>query len=281
MLLTDPDGVSWLLVAGRRHRIDTGDSRLLAAYGLVRAPSRQVSGALLAVLPEGPELRTPAVPGRGAPAPAGVPGRIGDVLAARPVGGPAQYFVVLTGGLQQVSPLVAELLRVGSVARAFRSVPLDVVAAAAAVDELPVAGWPPRRPADLDGRAGRAALLVLVSRRSARGSGVGGRRAAAAGRDRSGRAGSGGRGGFAGGRGGRGCRRGGARRGGRAGAGSGLVWLISASGVGHPVLDPQTAAAIGVTSPEPAPAAVLPLLPAGPEIDLRSAGLLLDTPTPP
>jgi type VII secretion protein EccB len=281
VLLTDPDGVSWLLVAGRRHRVDTGDSRLLAAYGLVRAPSRQVSGALLAVLPEGPELRTPVVPGRGGPAPAGVPGRIGDVLAARPGGGPAQYFVVLAGGLQPVSSLVAELLRVGSVARAVRSVPLDVVAAAAALDEVPVAGWPPGAPRTrtaeqagllcwswaADGPAGGAVWLGdalplpagTVPIVLAQGDGAGSRVDAVA------------------------VGAGGAVHavGAEPGAGSGLVWLISAAGVGHPVLDAQTAAAIGVASPEPAPAAVLALLPTGPEIDLRSAGLLLDPPVPP
>ena len=169
-----------------------------------------MSGALLAVLPEGPELRTPAVPGRGAPAPAGVPGRIGDVLAARPVGGPAQYFVVLTGGLQQVSPLVAELLRVGSAARAFRSVPLDAVAAAAAVDELPVAGWPPRAPRIWTAeQAGQLCWSWSADGPPGGAVWVGGALPLPAGTVPVALA-QGGRGGFAGGRGGRGCRRGGA-----------------------------------------------------------------------
>jgi hypothetical protein len=155
------------------------------------------------------------------------------------------------------------------------------VAAAAALEELPVAGWPPGAPRTwtaeqagllcwswaVDGPPGGVVWLGdalplpagTVPVALAQGDGAGSRVDAVA------------------------VGAGGAVHavGAEPDAGSGLVWLISASGVGYPVLDPQTAAAIGVASPEPAPAAVLALLPTGPEIDLRSAGLLLDPPVPP
>ncbi|HVH23832.1 MAG TPA: type VII secretion protein EccB, partial [Pseudonocardia sp.] len=145
-LLADEDGMTWLVSAGRRHRADLGDDRLVAVYGLSGARPRAVSGALLAVLPEGPGLATPVVTGRGGPAPGGLPGRVGDVLVARPVGGSPRYFVVLSGGLQQVPDLVAELLRMASVARAIRPVPFELVGAVPVVDELPVVGWPAPSP---------------------------------------------------------------------------------------------------------------------------------------
>jgi type VII secretion protein EccB len=271
VLLVDPDGLSWLLVDGRRHRIDVEDERLLAAFGLARAVPRAVSGALLAVLPGGPALVTPTVPGRGGPAPRGVPGRVGDVLVARPVGGFAQYFVVLSGGLQQVPELVAELLRVVSGAPAVRPVPLEVLASAVAVDELAVAGWPvgaPRlRAAEQapvvcwnwasdgppGGTVGVASALPLsagtvpVTLAGADGPGAW-LDAVAVG------------------------------TGGAVRADPGGVWLVSSTGVGYPVLDAATASAVGVTVTERAPEAVLRLLPAGPPLDLRAAGRFDDLP---
>jgi type VII secretion protein EccB len=281
VLLVDQDGAGWLLVAGRRHRIDLADGRLMTAYGLDRAVPRAVSGAVLAVLPEGPALRTPTVPGRGDPAPRGVPGRVGDVLVARPAGAAPRFYVVLAGGVQQVSELVAELLRVASVTRAVRPVPLDVVASATAVDELPVAGWPAAAPrlwtveqAALlcwtwagDGPPAGGVWLgpalpvpagtVPVALTQADGAGalVDAVAVGAGGAVRA--VGTGG------------------------GAGSGAVWLISGSGVAYPVVGADTAAAIGITATEPAPAAVVPLLPTGPPLDVRAAGRVLDLPPAP
>ena len=169
VLLADQDGASWLVSAGRRHRIDLADGRLMAAYGLDRAVPRAVSGALLAVLPEGPALRTPTVPGRGDPAPRGLPGRVGDVLVARPVGAAPRYFVVLSGGVQQVPELVAELLRVASVTRRDPAGPAGVVATATARRRAAgrrLAG--PSRRGCWTRRAGPAALLELGGRRAAR-----------------------------------------------------------------------------------------------------------------
>ncbi len=268
-LVVDPDGVGWLVVAGRRHRLDLGDRPLLAAYGLVGAAPRAVSGAILALLPEGPPMRTPAVPGRGRPGPRGVPGRIGDVLVVRPVGGTGQHVVVLAGGLQPVPEPVAELLRATSVARVVRPVVSDVLAAAPVVDELPVAGWPAAAPrlrgpeaavlcwgwaADGPGEGsvwwggGLPVPAGAVPVPLAQADGAGPRLDAAA------------------------VGNGGAVRVPRSDA----AWLVSASGVGYPVLDAATAAAVGIGVAEPAPEAVLRLLPGGPPVDLRGAGRVLD-----
>jgi type VII secretion protein EccB len=146
VLAADPDENTWLITDGRRYRVDAGDGALLAAYGLSRVVPRPASPALLDLLPEGPDLATPAVPDRGKPAPAGLPGRVGDVLVSGPAGGDAAYFVVLPGGLQRVPEVVANLLRVASGADEPRAVAGDVLAAARLRDDLAVDGWPAAAP---------------------------------------------------------------------------------------------------------------------------------------
>ena len=156
-----------------------------------------------------------------------------------------------------------------------------MVAAAAAVDELPVAGWPAaaprlREPSRLrllcwtwaaDGPPGGAvsvgrALPVpagTVPVALAQADGAGSRA----------------------GRGGGGRRRGRAGRGDRAPGRA--WWLVSATGVGYPVVDAETAAAIGITAAEPAPEAVLHLLPdrAGRStVSVRPGGVLDRPPAP-
>jgi ESX secretion system ATPase EccB len=146
VLVADPDDRTWLLTGGRRYRVDAGDGALLAAYGLSRVVPRPVDPELLDRLPRGPELTTPDVPDRGAAAPAGLPGRVGDVLVSRPRGGGAGYFVVLSGGLQPVPEVVADLLRVASGAREARDIDPAVVAGARLRRDLDVADWPQTAP---------------------------------------------------------------------------------------------------------------------------------------
>ena len=229
---------------------------------------------LVSALPEGPTLATPVVADRGDPAPPGLPGRVGDVLTVE-VGDGRQYFVVLDGGLQEVPPGLAELLRVASDAREFRSVGAEVLGGATFVDTLPVAGWPdgpvrvvepaeapvtcwtwtPDRPEgdvwfgrDLPVATGIAPVTL------AQADGSGGKVDAVA------------------------VGAGGAVRAtgpGRA-AGAGPLWLVSGAGVGYGVADEPTAAALGIAAAEPAPEAALRLLPAGRALDLADATRAVD-----
>jgi type VII secretion protein EccB len=272
VLLAGPDGTTWLVTAGRRHRVDIGDGRLVAAFGLTGRVPREAGPALLTVLPEGPPLATPVVAERGEPAPGGLPGRIGDVLVAHPVGGAAQHYVVLAGGLQEVPALPAELLRVASGQAQPTPVGAAELAGAAVVEELAVDGWPPGAPpvqeaADApvvcrtwDGGAdggvwtgpavpvGERPTVVLAQadgpgeRVDAVAVGAGGAvRATAPGRPP-----------------------------------GGPLWLVSATGVAYGVADDATAAALGITAAEPAPEAALQLLPTGPTLDLAAAGRTVD-----
>jgi type VII secretion protein EccB len=274
VLLGGPGDTTWLVTGGSRHRVDVGDGAVRAAFRLTKQLPRASSAALISVLPEGPALATPVVPDRGDPAPPGLPGRVGDVLGSG-VGDGQEYFVVLDGGLQEVPPAVADLLVVASDARQVTPVGADVLSGATFVDTLRVDGWPvgPVRvaePGDApvtcwtwtpdhvqgDVWFGRdlplAADVAPVGLAQADGPGErldavdvgagGAVRATGPGRA----------------------------------AGAGPLWLVSATGVGYGVASDPTAAALGITSAEPAPEAVLRLLPTGKTLDLADASRATD-----
>jgi ESX secretion system ATPase EccB len=279
-MLLDADGSTWLVTAGRRHRVDADDGRLTAALGITGRVPRAVTPALLSLLPEGPPLVNPAVPGRGRGAPDGLPGRIGDVLVARPPGGAPQHYVVLAGGVQEVPAVLAELLAAASGAREPRPVGAAELAGATVVDELPVVGWPESAPrlteaaeapalcwtwaagGDPNGAVWTGAappLAALPPVELAQADGPGDRIDVVA------------------------VGPGGAVRGTGPGRdpNAGALWLVSGSGVAHGVADEATAAALGITAAAPAPEAVLRLLPAGKPLDLAAAGQVVDVlPTP-
>jgi len=276
LLLAGPDDATWLVTGGMRHRVDAGDGRLRAAFRLTDQLPRMATSDLVSLLPEGPALATPMVPGRGEAAPAGSPGRVGDVLVDRPVNGTPRYLVVLRDGVQEVPEVVAELLRVASGAQEARTVGADVLNDATFVGDLQVGGWPTgsprmREPTDApvacwswgpDGPASGGVWLgaalplapgvtpVALAKADGEGDrvdavalGAGGAvRAAAAGRA----------------------------------PGTGPLWLLSGSGVGYGVADDATAAALGISGAAPAPEAALRLLPNGPELDLAQAGRVVD-----
>jgi type VII secretion protein EccB len=274
-VLLDADDSTWLVTAGRRHRVDADDGRLTAALGITGRVPRAVTSTLLSQLPEGSPLVNPAVPGRGRRAPDGLPGRIGDVLVARPPGGVPQHYVVLAGGVQEVPAVLAELLGAASGAREPQPVGAAELAGAAVVDELPVAGWPDVAPrlteatdapvlcwawaagGDPNGAVWMGAAPPLAGPAPvelAQADGPGDRVDAVA------------------------VGPGGAVRGTGPGRepGAGPLWLVSGSGVAHAVADEATAAALGITAAEPAPESVLRLLPSGPTLDLAAAGTVVD-----
>jgi len=203
-----------------------------------------------------------------------VPGRVGDVLLARSAGGPPRRYVVLADGLQEVPPLVADMLAAAS-GRAVAEIGPEVVAAARVVRTLAFEDWPEVAPrlvepgeapatcwtwsgepgADPDGRVyvgrvppaptpvplagadgpGPAPDVVVV--------GAGGAvRATAAGLL----------------------------------AGAGAVWVVSSSGVAYGVPDDESAAALGITAPGAAPETALRLLPSGPPLAVAAADRLVD-----
>ena len=276
VLLAVPGGATWLVTGGHRHRVDLGDAAVRTALGLTGRVARPASPGLVSALPEGPPLVRPVVPGAGAPGPRGLRARVGDVVASRPAGAAPRYHVVLDAGLQEVSPLVADVLAAAS-GKAVTGIGPEVVAGLPPVRRLDVAGWPAvaptlREPAEAPvtcwtwsgepgadpvggvhlGRMPGAEPTVVL----AGADGAGARVDAVA------------------------VGAGGAVRATAPGvpAGAGTVWLVSASGVANGVADEASAAALGITDPAPAPEAALRLLPTGPVLDVAGATGAVDVP---
>lgn len=270
VLLAGSSGDPWLVVDGYRHRVDLDDGPARTALGLAGRVPRPASPGLVSALPEGVPLVTPVLPGAGTP---GRPGRIGDVLVSRPAGAAPRHHLVLEGGLQEVAPLVADVLAAAS-GRPVVEVGAEVVAARPAVRRLDLDGWPAAAPVLREPAEAPATCWTWSAAEPLGGVHVGAPPAAGpvvglAGADGAGAAvdavavGAGG-----------------AVRATAPGAspGAGTVWLVSASGVAHGVADEATAAALGIADPAPAPEAVLRLLPTGPVLDVGAAHRAVDVP---
>lgn len=296
VLLAVPDGATWLVTGGRRHRVDTVDPAVPATLGLAGAEPRPASAALVSALPEGVRLERPVIPGLGGPGPAGLRARVGDVLVVRPAGGPLRHHVVLADGIQEVSPVLAQLLRtgrpraggIGPVAGVRPAGPREVDAAEIAgvpvVERAVLRAWPDRtqRPVDVaqapvlcwawSGEAGAAVEGTVLAGHAApvpagartvvlaQADGPGPRLDAVVfGRDGGGPVRSVGVG---------------------APAGTGVVHLVSDTGVVYGVADSETARLLGIGDAPPAPEPAVRLLPCGPAVDAAAAGDLVDVVAP-
>lgn len=276
VLLAVPGGATWLVTGGLRHRVDLGDTAVRTALGLTGRVARPASPGLVSALPEGPPLVRPVVPGAGAPGPRGLRARVGDVVSSRPAGAAPRYHVVLDAGLQEVSPLVADVLAAVS-GKAVTGIGPEVVADLPPVRRLDVAGWPTvvptlREPAEAPvtcwtwsgepgadpagglhlGRMPGAEPTVVLAGADGAGARVDAVAVGAGGAVRATAPGVPG--------------------------GAGTVWLVSASGVANGVADEASAAALGITDPAPAPEAALRLLPTGPVLDVATATGAVDVP---
>ncbi len=276
VLLAVPGGATWLVTGGHRHRVDLGDAAVRTALGLTGRAARPASPGLVSALPEGPPLVRPVVPDAGAPGPRGLRARVGDIVSSRPAGAAPRYHVVLDRGLQEVPPLVADVLAAAS-GNAVTGIGPELIADLPPVHRLDVAGWPAvaptlREPAEAPvtcwtwsgepgadpvggvhlGRMPGAEPTVVLAAADGPGARVD---AVAVGA-------------------------GGAVRATAPGvpAGAGTVWLVSASGVANGVADEASAAALGMTDPAPAPEAALRLLPTGPVLDVAGATGAVDVP---
>ncbi|WP_343710644.1 type VII secretion protein EccB [Mycobacterium sp.] len=109
------DTDTWVIRQARRSRIDPADRAVLLPLGLTPEEvnqARPMSRALYDSLPVGPELTVPTVPDAGGPANfPNAPGPVGTVIVTPQISGPQQYSVVLTDGVQTVTPIVAQILQ--------------------------------------------------------------------------------------------------------------------------------------------------------------------------
>jgi type VII secretion protein EccB len=108
-------GDAWVIRQGRRSRIDKNDRSVLLPLGLTPeqvSQARPMSRALYDALPLGPELTVPEVPNANGPASfPNAPGPVGTVIVTPQISGPQQYSLVLTEGVQTLTPLVAQIMQ--------------------------------------------------------------------------------------------------------------------------------------------------------------------------
>jgi type VII secretion protein EccB len=113
ILVSNPSS-AWLLWDGRRSRIDLADHAVTSALGFgadMHTP-RPIAAGLFNAIPESPPLAAPAIPDAGSPAKFPVPAPIGGVVESHGLeNNSANYYAVLPDGLQQVSPVLAAILR--------------------------------------------------------------------------------------------------------------------------------------------------------------------------
>lgn len=119
-ILVDRDNSAWLLWDGRRSQINLGDHAITNALGLGQNNSelpapRPIALGLFNAIPEAPSLTAPGIPNAGAPAPFVVPAPIGAVVVSYALdqssSGAPRYYAVLPDGLQQISPVLAAIMR--------------------------------------------------------------------------------------------------------------------------------------------------------------------------
>ncbi|QUR66034.1 type VII secretion protein EccB [Mycobacterium spongiae] len=119
-VLVDNGAATWLLWNGRRSRIDVADRAVTSALGLgVDLPApRAIARGLFNAIPEAPPLTAPAIPNAGDLPDYGLSTPIGAVVAAYSLDSSAEdgsegmrYYAVLPDGLQQISPVLAAILR--------------------------------------------------------------------------------------------------------------------------------------------------------------------------
>ncbi|CAN5447004.1 type VII secretion system ESX-3 subunit EccB3 [soil metagenome] len=114
-VLVDTGSGTWLLWGGRRSAIDLADRAATGALGFgANTPApRSISSGLFNAIPEGVALRAPQIAGAGEwaqfPLPVGAP--VGSVIVAYGADNTMLYYAVLPDGLQQISPVLAALLR--------------------------------------------------------------------------------------------------------------------------------------------------------------------------
>jgi type VII secretion protein EccB len=114
-VLVDNGAGTWLLWDGKRSRIDLADHAVTNALGLgTEVPAaRPIAQGLFNAVPEAPALTPPAIPDAGSPPhfPLSLPAPVGAVVVAYAADNTTLYYAVLPDGLQQISPVLAAILR--------------------------------------------------------------------------------------------------------------------------------------------------------------------------
>jgi len=153
-------GSTYLLYADRRAVVNLDEPAVVRALGLEGQVPLEVSSTLLNAIPEAPPITAPRIPNGGSRGPAALPGfPVGSVLRLSRANG-AEYYVVLSRGIQRIGQVVADLLRFSDSrgTRTAIAVAPDIIRATPTVADLAVATFPDQAPSPLN--AGGTTLCV-------------------------------------------------------------------------------------------------------------------------
>ncbi|WP_082501673.1 type VII secretion protein EccB [Williamsia sp. Leaf354] len=150
---------SYLIYRNTRAQIDPEDPVIRQALALQSISPRAASTSLLDALPPAPPIVAPVIDNAGDPSRFRLGGaRVGSILRVSSLdaqaGNQEQLYVVLSDGIQAVSPFVADLIR-ASVASSGQPVTLEpnAIVAVPQVDTLKLDGYPDTTPVEVDGTA--------------------------------------------------------------------------------------------------------------------------------
>lgn len=148
------DKSTWLIWGNKRSEIDLNNAAVTAAVGInVDTPKpRSIDRTLLNLIPESPPLVVPFIPNAGDPPrfPWPVPGRqaplVGSVVVDHGADNQLRHYVVAPEGIQQISPVVASILRANDAYGLVEPPALtpDQIAKAPKVGAVPVDNYPER-----------------------------------------------------------------------------------------------------------------------------------------
>ncbi|WP_424807852.1 type VII secretion protein EccB [Rhodococcus sp. 27YEA15] len=152
---------TYLVYDGRRARIDVGDPAITRALGLEGAPSRPISPGMLDAIPEVSSLRAPPIPGAGTPPRYSLQNKTVGSVVKLSTGGDPQFYVLLTDGIQKISPAVAQLIYFADSqgANGIPEVTPDAVSSIPSVDEIAVADLPVLAPEIVDDKSAPVSCL--------------------------------------------------------------------------------------------------------------------------
>ncbi|MBJ8347469.1 type VII secretion protein EccB [Antrihabitans sp. YC2-6] len=151
LLVRSGDGTTYLVYDGKRAQIDTNNRALVAALALEGRTPRPISAGLLNAIPAAPAITPPAIAGARTRPSYDMQGQLVGSVVQSTRGESAEYYVLLTDGIQRVSSATMELIRFDdSVSAEIARVPPDLVADAPHVNTLPVATYPETVPAPLE-----------------------------------------------------------------------------------------------------------------------------------
>lgn len=108
----DP-GELWLIYRDTRARVGAGDLAAQSALGItpaLAASAQTVSSALLYAIAASPVLTAPPLAGRGQPSDAVAGSKVGDILTTGTAGGSRAFHLVGRRGVQQIGPVLAQMM---------------------------------------------------------------------------------------------------------------------------------------------------------------------------